>query len=56
MNAPLTIGRTDIHLLGTGYAPSFTVTDGEGSVVWSGPVPFLPQDANFLSTGVDQGA
>jgi cytochrome c biogenesis protein len=28
------------------------VTDGEGTVVFSGPVPFLPQDANFLSTGV----
>ena len=52
VNAPLTIGRTDIHLLGTGYAPSFTVTDGEGTIVFAGPVPFLPQDANFLSTGV----
>ena len=52
VNAPLTIGRTDIHLLGHGYAPSFTVTDGEGTVVSAGPVPFLPQDGNFLSTGV----
>ena len=52
VNAPLTIGHTDIHLLGHGYAPRFTVTDGEGRVVFSGAVPFLPQDANFLSTGV----
>ena len=52
VNAPLTIGRTDIHLLGTGYAPSFTVTDGEGTVVFAGAVPFLPQDGNFTSTGV----
>ena len=52
VNAPLTIDGTDIHLLGNGYAPSFTVTDGAGTVVFSGPVPFLPQDANFLSTGV----
>ena len=28
------------------------MTDGEGRVVFSGAVPFLPQDANFLSTGV----
>jgi cytochrome c biogenesis protein len=52
VNHPLTIGRTDIHLLGHGYAPRFTVTDGAGEVVFAGPVPFLPQDANFLSTGV----
>jgi len=52
VNAPLTIGRTDIHLLGHGYAPIFTVTDGAGTVVFSGAVPFLPADGNFLSTGV----
>lgn len=52
VNSPLTIGRTDVHLLGNGYAPAFTVTDGAGTVVFSGPVPFRPEDANFLSTGV----
>ncbi len=52
VNAPLTLGGTDIHLLGHGYAPRFTVTDGVGTVVYAGPVPFLPQDGNFFSTGV----
>lgn len=52
VNEPLQLGGADLHLLGHGYAPRFTVEDGDGQVVFDGPVPFLPQDANFSSTGV----
>jgi cytochrome c biogenesis protein len=41
-----------MFLVGNGYAPVFTVTDGRGNEVKSGPVPFLPQDANYTSNGV----
>jgi cytochrome c biogenesis protein len=52
VNAPLRIGGSKVFLLGNGYAPEFTVRDGSGEVVFSGPVPFLPRDGNFASTGV----
>jgi cytochrome c biogenesis protein len=52
VNHPLTIGDTDVFLIGHGYAPMITVRDGDGVVVSSGPVVFLPQDPSFLSFGV----
>lgn len=52
VNQPVTIGNTQVHLLGHGYAPVVTVRDGDGNVAWSGPVVFLPQDGNFTSLGV----
>lgn len=52
VNEPLQLGGAKLHLLGHGYAPRFTVRDGAGDVVFQGPVPFLPQDVNFFSTGV----
>jgi len=53
VNHPLTIGDTDIFLIGHGYAPHITVRDGEGNVVKSGPAVFLPEDqASFRSFGV----
>jgi cytochrome c biogenesis protein len=52
VNSPLQIGGDSVHLLGHGYAPVVTVHDGNGDVAFSGPVVFLPQDANFLSQGV----
>ena len=52
VNHPLAVGGTRVHLLGHGYAPKITVRDGNGDVVFSGPVPFLPQDGNFSSFGV----
>ncbi len=51
VNRPLNIDGTTVHLIGHGYAPVVTVTDGEGKVAFSGPVPFLPQDGNFTSAG-----
>ncbi|GAA5144938.1 cytochrome c biogenesis protein ResB [Nocardioides marinquilinus] len=52
VNHPLTIGSTDLFLVGHGYAPVITVRDGNGDVAYSGPTVFLPQDESFLSFGV----
>ena len=52
VNHPLRIDGTKVFLLGNGYAPEFTVRDSTGTVVFSGPVPFLPRDGNMASTGV----
>lgn len=52
VNEPLEIGGTQVYLLGNGYAPTLTVRNPEGEIVWSNSVPFLPQDANLTSLGV----
>ena len=45
VNHPLIVDGTKVFLIGNGYAPVFTVRDSNGKVVFSGPVPFLPRDA-----------
>ncbi|PZE85104.1 cytochrome c biogenesis protein ResB [Curtobacterium sp. MCBD17_032] len=52
VNEPLAIGGTNVYLLGNGYAMQVTVRDGEGDVAFQDVVPFLPEDANYTSTGV----
>ena len=52
VNRPLEVGGATVHLLGHGYAPRVTVRDGAGSIAFSGPVVFLPQDTSFTSAGV----
>ncbi len=52
VNEPLVLDGVSVFLVGHGYAPDFTVTDGSGEVAWDAPVPFLPQDATFASFGV----
>ncbi len=52
VNAPLSVDGTLVHLLNPGYAPQVTLRDAAGDVVFSQPVPFLPQDETFASTGV----
>jgi len=52
VNDPLRTGGTSIYLLGNGYAPTITVKDPEGTVVFTDSVPFLPQDANLTSLGI----
>ncbi|TWD79717.1 cytochrome c biogenesis protein [Kribbella amoyensis] len=52
VNHPLSVEGTKVHLLGNGYAPKVTVRDGQGQIAFSGPAPFLPQDANLSSFGV----
>ncbi|KRE30023.1 cytochrome c biogenesis protein ResB [Agromyces sp. Soil535] len=52
VNAPLRVHGTDVYLLGNGYAPTITVRNPDGEVVFTDAVPFLPQDANLTSIGV----
>jgi len=52
VNSPLEIGGNQVYLLGNGYAPHFTVRDAAGTVVYSEPVIYLPQDANLTSIGI----
>lgn len=52
VNDPLRFAGTDVYLLGNGYAPTITVKDPDGNVVFTDSVPFLPQDSNLTSVGV----
>ena len=53
VNHPLSVGGTDVFLIGHGYAPVITVRDGDGNVASSGPTVFLPTNAQtFESFGV----
>ena len=52
VNEPLRIAGTDVYLLGNGYAPTVTVRDPEGNVIFTDSVNFLPQDKNLTSLGV----
>lgn len=52
VNHPLSIGDTEVFLIGHGYAPDLTIRDGNGDVAYSGPTIFLPEDDTFRSFGV----
>ncbi|WP_371497711.1 cytochrome c biogenesis protein ResB [Kitasatospora sp. NBC_00374] len=52
VNHPLEIGDSKVFLIGHGYAPVVTVRNAKNEIVYRGPTPFLPQDANNTSTGV----
>ena len=52
VNHPLDMAGDRVYLMGNGYAPTLTVRDPDGEVVFSEPVPFLPQDNNMTSLGV----
>jgi cytochrome c biogenesis protein len=53
VNHPLVVDSVSVYLIGHGYAPEFTITDGTGKVRWAGPVPFIPVDpTSLLSEGV----
>ena len=51
VNKPLTFGSTKVFLQANGYSPIVIVKDKSGKVVFDGPTPFLPQDANLSSIG-----
>lgn len=51
-NHPLAAGNAAVTLTGNGYAPIVRITDGAGAEVFSGPVPFIPEDASYRSRGV----
>jgi cytochrome c biogenesis protein len=52
VNEPLRVFGTDVFLLGNGYAPTITVRNADGDIVFTDSVPFLPEDANLTSIGV----
>lgn len=52
VNHPLRVQGNDIFLLGNGYAPTLTVRNPEGEIVWQDSVPFLAQDSLYTSVGV----
>lgn len=52
VNHPLDMDGDRIYLMGNGYAPTITIRDADGEVVYSESVPFLPQDTNMTSLGV----
>ncbi len=52
VNYPITVAGDRIYLLGNGYAPTLTIRDAQGEVVYSESQPFLPQDSNMTSLGI----
>lgn len=52
VNSPLEVGGVKTFLVGHGYAPTITVKDAKGQIVFHDSVVFLPKDGNFTSTGV----
>ena len=52
VNEPLGVADDNVFLLGNGYAPTITVRDPDGEVVFTNSTPFLPQDNNMTSLGV----
>lgn len=52
VNHPLDIAGDKVYLLGNGYAPTITVRNADGEVVYDNSVPFLPQDNALTSLGV----
>ncbi len=52
VNHPLTVNKTDVFLISHGYAPQITVRNADGTIAYSGPVVYLPEDATFRSFGV----
>jgi len=51
VNKPLTYGSIKVYLQANGYSPIVIVKDKSGKVIFDGPTPFLPQDANLSSIG-----
>ncbi len=51
VNKPLEVGGTKVYLVSHGYAPTVTVRDGRGKVVYQDAVPLLPIDGNETSSG-----
>lgn len=49
VNDPVSIGGTNVYLVGNGYAPIVTVTDGQGKVAFQGPVVSVPTDGAYTS-------
>ncbi|CAM5252443.1 Cytochrome c biogenesis protein ResB OS=Streptomyces alboniger OX=132473 GN=CP975_20185 PE=4 SV=1 [Streptomyces alboniger] len=51
VNKPLEVDGSKVYLIGHGYAPTVTVRDSRGEVVYRNSVPLLPIDQNGTATG-----
>ena len=52
VNHPLQMAGDRVYLMGNGYAPTITVRNPDGEVVYREDVEFIPKDANMTSQGV----
>lgn len=52
VNYPISVSGDRIYLLGNGYAPTITIRNTEGTVIYQESQPFLPQDSAMTSLGV----
>lgn len=52
VNHPLRVLDSPVYLIANGYAPTLTVRNASGTIVFSESVPFIPQDQNLTSLGV----
>lgn len=53
VNHPLRVHGSPVYLLANGYAPTITVKNSDGEIVFSESVPFIPQgDSTLTSLGV----
>ena len=52
VNHPMRVHGSPIYLIANGYAPTITVRDPEGTIVYSESMAFIPQDENLTSLGV----
>ncbi|MFT4215388.1 MAG: cytochrome c biogenesis protein ResB [Microbacterium sp.] len=52
VNHPITMAGDRVYLMGNGYAPTITVRDPDGEIVFREDVAFLPQGSTMTSQGV----
>lgn len=52
VNHPLRAYGAPMYLIANGYAPTITIRNADGEIVYSESMPFIPQDNNLTSLGV----
>ncbi|QIM15362.1 cytochrome c biogenesis protein ResB [Leucobacter insecticola] len=52
VNHPLRVHGSPIYLIANGYAPTLTIRNADGEIVYGESMPFIPQDTNMTSLGV----
>lgn len=52
VNHPLRVHGSPIYLIANGYAPTLTIRNADGEIVYRESMPFIPQDMNLTSLGV----
>ena len=52
VNHPLNIAGDRVYLMGNGYAPTVTIRDADGKIVFHDNIAFLPQNNELTSLGI----